>query len=364
MTPPRHFASDNNAPVCPEAWEAMARANYGHAPGYGDDSWTRRACDLIRDLFETDCEVFLVFNGTAANALALAALAAPHHAVLCHGHAHVIRDECGAPSFFGGGLQLEPLPGPLGKITPADVEAAVRGHFPLHASKPAAVTVTQATEFGTVYTPAELAALGEACRAHGLGFHMDGARFANAVAALDVAPRELTAAAGVDVLSFGATKNGAAIGEAVVWFNRERAREFEYRVKQAGQLASKMRHLAAGWVGLLEHGAWLRHAAHANRMAALLDDLISPLPGTRRLFPREANALFVDLPAPVIARLHAAGWRFYVFLGETGCRLMCSWDTTEQEVRTFAAAMRAALQAGQASSCTRLSQAPGSFSAS
>ncbi len=323
----------------------MARANLGHAPGYGDDPWTRRACDLVRDLFETDCEVFLVFNGTAANALALATLAAPHHAVLCHAHAHAIRDECGAPSFFGGGLQLQPLPGPLGKISPADVTAAVRGHFPLHASKPAAVTVTQATEFGTVYTPAELGALGEACRAHGLGLHMDGARFANAVAALDVSPRELTAAAGVDVLSLGATKNGAAIGEAVVWFNRERARDFEYRVKQAGQLASKMRHLAAGWTGLLEHGAWLRHAAHANRMAALLDELITPLPGLRRLFPREANALFIELPAPVIARLHAADRRFYVFLGETGCRLMCSWDTTEEDVREFAAAVRQELEA-------------------
>lgn len=349
MTRPRHFASDNNAPVCPEAWEAMARANRDHAAGYGDDPWTQRACDLIRDLFETDCEVFLVFNGTAANSLALASLAAPHHAVLCHEHAHVIRDECGAPSFFGGGLQLQPLPGPMGKITPDQIAATVHDHFPLHSPKPGAVSLTQATEFGTVYMADELAALGVACRRAGLGLHLDGARFANAVAALDVAPRELTAAAGVDVLSFGATKNGAAIGEAVVCFHRERAREFEYRVKQGGQLASKMRHLAAGWVGLLEHGAWLRHAAHANRMAALLDELISPLPGAHRLFPRESNALFVGLPAPVIARLHAAGWRFYVFLGETGCRLMCSWDTTEGDVRTFAAEVKVALaEAGTA----------------
>lgn len=338
---PRHFASDNNSGICPEVWAALAEANAGHAPGYGDDPWTARACELIRDLFQTDCEVFFVFNGTAANALALAAICRPFHAVLSHEAAHIVRDECGAPEFFSGGAKLWTLPGRHGKLDPESIDAAVRSHFPLHASKPGAVSITQATESGTVYSVAEVTAIAAAARRHALKLHMDGARFANAVASLRVAPAEVTWRAGVDILSLGATKNGGLGGDAVVIFDHGLAREFEYRVKQAGQLASKMRFMAATWVGLLGSGAWQRNAEHANSRAALLEREIAGLPAARLLHPREANGLFVDLPRRLIEALHTKGWRFYVFEGDTGCRLMCSWDTTEDDVRDFVADAKA-----------------------
>jgi threonine aldolase len=344
--PLRQFASDNYAGICPEAWAAMAEANVGHAPGYGDDRWTARAADLLRETFEADCEVFFVFNGTSANSLALASLCQSYHSILCHETAHVETDECGAPEFFSNGTKVLTVGGAHGKIDPAEIDRMVARRSDIHYPKPRAVSVTQATELGTVYAPAELAALRARAEAHGLAVHMDGARFANAVAALGVAPRALSWEAGVDVLCLGGTKNGMAVGEAVVFFDRERAREFDYRCKQAGQLASKMRFLAAPWVGVLRGGAWLRHARHANEMAALLEAEVARVPGVAVLHPRQANAVFVSLDPRVAAAVRAEGWRFYDFIGAGGARLMCAWDTTPEDVRAFAGALAKAARAG------------------
>ncbi len=333
----RHFASDNNSGICPEVWTALEEANRGHISGYGDDPWTARACDLIRELFETDCEVFFVFNGTAANSLALSAACRPYHAVMCHELSHIGRDECGAPEFFSGGAKLWALPGEHARLSPERVDAAVRSHFKLHSSKPAALSLTQATECGTVYRPAEIAALSEVARRHGLKVHMDGARFANAVASTNASPRQLTWDSGVDLLSLGLTKNGGLCAEAIVVFDLALAQELDYRIKQGGQLASKMRFQAASWIGLLGDGAWLRHARHANAMAARLAAALEPMPATRLLHPREANGVFIDLPPQAIESMHARGWHFYVFEAATGCRLMCSWDTTPGDIDSFAA---------------------------
>jgi threonine aldolase len=335
--PLRHFASDNYAGICPEAWAAMAEANHGHAPGYGDDRWTAEAADLIRETFETDCDVFFAFNGTAANSLALASLCQSYHSILCHETAHVETDECGAPEFFSNGTKVLTLPGAHGKLDPAGIDLAVRRRADIHYPKPRVVSVTQPTELGTLYTPDELEAIRAQARSHGLRIHMDGARFANAVAALGVAPKALTWQAGVDVLCLGGTKNGMAVGEAVVFFDRALAAEFEYRCKQSGQLASKMRFLAAPWVGMLRSGAWLRHAAHANAMAARLAAAIGAVPGVTVVHPVQANAVFAQLPPAAAAALRARGWRFYDFIGSGGARFMCAWDTRPEDVDAFAA---------------------------
>jgi threonine aldolase len=339
----RQFASDNQAGICPEAWAAMAEANAGHAHSYGEDPWTERAADLLRQLFETDCEVFFVFNGTAANSLALASMCQSYHSIVCAETAHVETDECGAPEFFSNGTKVLTVPGPQGKVDAASVEWAVRRRSDIHYPKPRVVSVTQATELGTVYTPDELKAIWARAKSLDLRIHMDGARFANAVASLGCAPKEITWQAGVDVLCMGGTKNGMAVGDAVVFFDRDLAREFDYRCKQAGQLASKMRFLAAPWVGMLQDGAWLRHAGHANRMAGLLHEALRDLPGLKLLHPRQANSLFVELAPGVREALHARGWSFYDFIGWGGARWMCSWDTTEQDVRDFAADVAAAV---------------------
>lgn len=334
--PRRHFASDNYSGICPEAWEALNEANHGHAGSYGNDPWTTRAADLLRDLFETDCEVFFVFNGTAANSLALASCCQSYHSILCHELAHVETDECGAPEFFSNGMKVMLLPGKDGRIAPAEIERTVKKRTDIHFPKPRAVSVTNATELGTVYCPDELKAIWAKCKAFDLKLHVDGARFANAVTSAGVAPKELTWQAGVDVLCFGGTKNGMAVGEAVVFFNREMAREFDYRCKQAGQLASKMRFLSAPWVGMLKDGAWLRHAAHANEMARLLESRLRAIPGVKLLFPCEANGVFAELPPSVVEALRARGWLFYTFIGAGGCRFMCSWDTTPADVESLA----------------------------
>lgn len=332
----RQFASDNYAGICPEAWEALERANHGHAPGYGDDEWTHRASDALRETFETDCDVYFVFNGTAANSLALASLCQSYHSILCHEYAHVERDECGAPEFFSNGTKVLLLPGKNGRIDPDSITETVLRRTDIHYPKPKVVTITQPTELGTVYTLDQLRAIQAKAEEHQLHMHMDGARFANAVAALDVSPAELTWKVGVDVLCFGGTKNGMAVGETVIFFNHELAREFEYRCKQAGQLASKMRFLSAPWLGMLKDQAWIRRARHANEMARLLNQKVSEIEGIKILFPREANSVFVDLPLAVRDGMYERGWKFYCFIGEGGARLMCSWDTTQEDVLSFA----------------------------
>lgn len=327
----QHFASDNYAGICPEALAAMLEANADHAAAYGDDEWTRRVSDRMRALFETDCDVYFVFNGTAANSLALASLCQSYHSVICHEAAHVMTDECGAPEFFSNGAKLLPAPGEFGKLVPEEVSRLVEKRSDIHYPKPKVVTLTQATELGTLYRPQEIAAIGERARHHGLRVHMDGARFANAVAALGVSPAEMTWRAGVDVLCFGGTKMGLPVGEAVVFFDRRLSEDFAYRCKQAGQLASKMRFLAAPWLGLLENDVWLRHAAHANAMAQRLSQGLADLPGLRLIAPTEANGVFVDLPDAVASGLRQRGWRFYNFIGGAA-RFMCAWDIEPETV--------------------------------
>jgi threonine aldolase len=340
------FASDNYAGIAPEAWRMMAQANEGYAVSYGDDPWTERACMRLRELFETDCEVFFVFTGTAANSLALASLCRSYHSIVCHEMAHIETDECGAPEFFSNGTKVLLVPGADGKVDLEAVEHTVMKRSDIHYPKPRVLSVTQATELGTVYTADELAAAGEMARKHGLRFHMDGSRFANAVAALSAPPRLITWQAGVDVLCFGGAKNGMAIGEAVVFFNRELAAEFDYRCKQAGQLASKMRFLAAPWVGMLEEGAWLSYAANGNRAARRLARGAESVPGVRIMFPVEANSVFLQMTPAMVAGLKRRGWHFYTFIGSGGARFMCSWETRDEDIEALLADLREAAAEG------------------
>ena len=339
---PQQFASDNNAGICPEALEALLRANAeGHVTGYGDDPWTGKACDLLRQLFETDCAVFLVFSGTAANALALGHICRPYHAVIAHAESHVATDEAGAAGFYSGGASLLTADTPIAKLTPEAVEALVAKGRGIHSVKPRVLSLTQATEMGTVYARREVEALTGTARRHGLRVHMDGARFANAVAALGCSPADLSWRLGIDVLCFGGVKNGLAAGEAVLFFDRGLAEEFAWRVKQAGQLNSKMRLVAAPWVGLLESGTWLKNAQHANAMARRLWERISRVDGVRLMAPVESNGVFIELAPDVQEKLRARGWRFYA-RGPAGCRLMCAWDTSPETVDRFAVDLAAA----------------------
>src|SRR3984957_3314809 len=322
----QQFASDNYAGVCPEAWAAMADANAGHQPAYGGDIWTAKAADAFRTLFNTQCEVFFAFNGTAANSLALAALCQSYHSVICSDSAHVETDECGAPEFFSNGSKLLVAASENGKLTPEAVRAIAAKRSDIHFPKPRVVTITQPTETGEVYSLEEIHAIAAACRELGLRLHMDGSRFANACASLGCSPAEMTWRAGVDVLCFGGTKNGMAVGEAVIFFDPKLAEDFDYRCKQAGQLASKMRFLAAPWVRMLENGSWLRNAAHANACALQLAEKIADVPELELMFKVEANAVFLKMPEATLLALRERGWQFYTFIGG-GARFMFAWDS-------------------------------------
>ncbi|MGA2808836.1 MAG: low specificity L-threonine aldolase [Terracidiphilus sp.] len=321
----QQFASDNYAGICKEAWDATLAANEGHVTAYGDDPWTAKASDAFRELFETDCEVFLVFNGTAANSLALASLCQSYHGVICCDSAHVETDECGAPEFFSNGSKLLVARSEDGKLTPAAIRDLATKRQDIHYPKPRVVTITQSTETGRVYTLKELGAIREECNARGLNLHMDGARFANACASLGCTPAEGTWKSGVDVLCFGGTKNGMAVGDAVLFFDKKLAADFDYRCKQAGQLASKMRFLAAPWVGMLESGAWLSNAAHANFCARHFAQQVAAIEGIHLAAPVEANAVFLDAPESILEPIRERGWKFYTFIGGAA-RFMFSWD--------------------------------------
>jgi len=336
------FSSDNTSAICPEAWAEMERANASNVASYGNDPWTERAAGMLRGLFETDCEVFFVFSGTAANALALASGCQSYHAIVAHEKAHPATDECGGPEFFTNGAKVITAPGDAGKLLPATVEEVAGRRKDLHFQKMRALSLTQATELGTVYQPAEIRALTSVAHAHGMFVHMDGARFANAVVSTGLAPAELTWKSGVDVLCFGGTKNGMSACEAVLFFNKGLASEFEYRGKQAGQLCSKMRYLTAQWVGALESGAWQRHAAHANKCARRLAKGLGTIAGVTILMPVEGNAVFAELLPTVAEALRAKGWWFYPFIGDVGYRLMCSWSTRDEVIDEFVADVRAA----------------------
>jgi threonine aldolase len=326
------FASDNTAAICPEAWAALHEANTNHAAAYGEDEWTAEVCDRIRKIFEVDCDAYFVFTGTAANALGLAQVCQPFHGVVCHELAHIQTDEGGATEFYARGAKLFLTSGPKGKIDLGQTERVLAQQVELHGHKMRAISIAQATELGTVYTPDEVAAIGAFVRAHAMLLHMDGARFANAVASLGCSPKSITWKAGVHILSFGGTKNGLAGAELVIFFEKKLSRDFGYRVKQAGHLGSKMRFLAAPWLGLLNGNAWLRNATHANEAARRLAASLRNQAGIESVFPVEANAVFVRLDEQLARELHARGWRFYKFIRPDVYRLMCSWSTTGQEI--------------------------------
>ena len=327
----QQFASDNYAGICPEAWAAMAEANAGHELSYGADQWTLKAADAFRRLFGTGCEVFFTFTGTAANSLALAALCQSYHSVICSDSAHVETDECGAPEFFSNGSKLLVASSPDGKLTPQAIRSIAGRRSDIHYPKPRVVTITQPTETGQLYQVDEIRAISAVCRELGLRLHMDGARFANACAALGCSPAEMTWQAGVDVLCFGGTKNGMAVGEAILFFDPALAEGFDYRCKQAGQLASKMRFLAAPWVRMLETGAWLRHAVHANACARQFAEKISDIPSVELMFNVEANAVFLKMPEALAEALRVRDWQFYTFIGG-GARFMFAWDSSLERI--------------------------------
>jgi threonine aldolase len=347
-----NFASDNYAGICGEAWQAMEEANQGLASSYGDDVWTAKACERVRELFETDCEVFFVFNGTAANSLALASLCQSYHSIVCHEMAHIETDECGASEFFSNGTKVLLVPGVNGKVNLDAVEHTISKRSDIHYPKPKALSITQATELGTVYSVEEMQAVGELAKKHSLSVHMDGARFSNAVASLNVEPKEITWKAGVDVLTFGGTKNGFAVGEAVVFFNKQLAFEFDYRCKQAGQLASKMRFLTAPWIGMLESGAWLRNASHANNCARLLENEVRKITGVRVMFESQANSVFLEMAPAALEALRGLGWHFYTFIGSGGARFMCSWDTKVDDIAALVKDIKTAVAESDMDSTT------------
>jgi threonine aldolase len=335
VKPKRSFASDNNATVHPEVLEAIRAANDGHVVGYGDDRHTESAVARFREHFGADVEVFFVFNGTAANVLSLQALARPYHAVLCADSSHIYTDECGAPERFTG-CKLLPLPAPDGKLTVAAATEAYHGIGDQHHVQPRAISITQATEVGTVYKPAEIEALARFAHERKMFLHMDGARISNAAAAQGMTLRQATGDLGVDVLSFGGTKNGLMGGEAVVFFRPELARDFLFVRKQGMQLASKMRFMSAQMEALLTKDLWKRNAERANGMARLLQELLSRIPRVRIAYPVEANGVFAYVPHEAVAKIHER-YFFYVWNeAEAMCRWMCSFDTTDEDVREFA----------------------------
>jgi threonine aldolase len=329
----RHqFASDNTAAICPEAWKALEQANAHYGSSYGEDEWTAAVCERIRQIFEVDCDVYFVFTGTAANALGLAQLCQPFHGVICHERAHIQTDEGGATEFYTRGAKLFLTKTNDGKIDLAETEQLIEQQVELHGHMMHAISIAQATELGTVYTTDQVEAIGVVARAHRMLLQMDGARFANAVASLGCAPKTITWKSGVDVLSFGGTKNGVAAGELVIFFDKAASRDFQYRVKQAGHLGSKMRFLAAPWLGLLNDDVWLRNARHANEAARELAQRLRKAAGLENVYPVESNAVFVQLESQVVRALHARGWRFYKFVEPDIYRLMCSWSTTDEEI--------------------------------
>jgi threonine aldolase len=334
-----NFCSDNVTGVAPEIMAALAAANAGAAMGYGNDDITRRVEKLVAELFETEVTVFPVATGTAANALALSVMAPSYGAIYCHEGAHINVDECGGPELFTGGAKLIDLPGANGKLDAALIldELAEGTQGNVHCAQPAAVSLTQATERGTVYKPDEIREISELAHKHKLKVHMDGTRFANAVAGLGCVPADLSWRAGVDVLSLGGTKNGAMSAEAIIFFDRSLAASFGYHRKRGGHLFSKMRFVSAQLEALLKDGLWLRHASHANRMARRLADGVARIPGVEILNPIEANLFFARMPEPVLAGLEADGFRFYREGGPQAIRLVAAFNTDSAQVDAFIA---------------------------
>jgi threonine aldolase len=336
MKPTRSFASDNNATIHREVLAAISAANHDHVVGYGDDPYTASAVSRFKEHFGPGVEVFFVFNGTAANVLGLRALTRSHHGVICTDVAHIQTDECGAPEQFTG-CKLIPLTRDNGKLTVESVASAYHGLGDPHHVQPKVVAITQATEVGTVYRPEEVKALAQFAHERDMYLHMDGARIANAAASLGLTLRQATRELGVDVLSFGGTKNGLMGGEAVIFFNPALANDFQFVRKQGMQLASKMRFVAAQFEALLTKDLWLKNAGHANQMAQLLAKEITSIRGLEVVYPVDANAVFVRVPAEAVAAIQQR-YFFYVWDEKRSVvRWMCSFDTTEQDVHEFVA---------------------------
>ena len=335
MKPKRSFASDNNATVHADVLEALQRANDGHVVGYGDDPYTESSVRKFREHFGDDVEVFFVFNGTAANVLSLQALTRPFHAVLCPELSHIYTDECGAPERFTG-CKLVPLNAPLGKLSVETVAHAYHGVGDQHHVQPKVISITQSTEMGTVYKPQEIQALAAFAHEREMFLHMDGARISNAAVAQNMTLRQATRDLGVDVLSFGGTKNGLMGVEAVVFFRPDLAENFLFLRKQGMQLASKMRFMAVQMEALLTNDLWRRNAEHANRMARLLELEIRRIPMTKIVYPVDANGVFAQIPRESIEKIQER-YFFYVWNEEESVvRWMCSFDTTEEDVKEFA----------------------------
>jgi len=344
-TTPIDFASDNHAGAHPEVLEALVDASAGHAASYGADPWTERAEERFREHFGPDAKAFFVFNGTGANVASIDALTRPWEAVICTDVAHMHVDECGAPERISG-TKLLTIPHRDGKLDVAELAKWEPRRGDEHQAQPRVVSITQSTELGTLYSLAEVRALADAAHELGMYLHVDGARLANAAAALDTGLGELTTDAGVDVVSFGGTKNGLVFGEAVVFCRGELGESFAYTRKQLGQLASKMRFVAAQFEALLEGDLWRLSAAHANAMAARLAAAVEPIDGVEVTQPVQANAVFARLERPAIDRLLEAlpgDHPFYIWDEATAeVRWMCAWDTSETDVDEFAAAVAAA----------------------
>lgn len=330
----RSFASDNNAPIHPRVMQALLEANHGHAVAYGDDPWTGRALELLRHEFGEDSEPFLVLTGTGANVLAVKAVTATWHSVLCAENAHINLDECGAPELIAG-CKMAPLPAEHGRIRVDSLRPHMHVRGFQHCSQPRVLSITQCTEYGTLYRPEEVRELADFAHVNDMLLHMDGARLANAAAALGLGLRQASRDLGVDVLSFGGAKNGLLCGEAVIFFQPEHAQAFKYLRKQGMQLVSKMRYIGAQFSALLEDGLWLENAVHANRMAALLAEKFAGLERVAITRPVETNHVFAILPREIVPELQRE-WFFYVWDKDTHeCRFVTSYDTTGDDVDAF-----------------------------
>jgi threonine aldolase len=334
----RYFQSDNTSPAAPEMLAALAASNDGYAAAYGDDQWSQQLDATFGRFFGKAVRVYPVATGTAANAIALAAMTPPYGAVFCHREAHIVRDECGAPEFMSGGARLVLVDGQLGKLTPSALATALDDNpRSVHSPQAACVSISQATECGTTYSPTEIAAVSAIARQRGLALHMDGARFANSLCFLDCHPGDITWRAGVDVLSFGATKNGALGAEAVVFFDPARVADFELRRKRSGHLVSKTRYLSAQLLAYLQDDLWHRHAEHANRLAAQL----AGSAGDVLLYPVQANEVFVQLDSARLARLREMGFQFYDWgaVDSGAARFVVSWNQSAEDVASLCAAL-------------------------
>lgn len=337
----RSFASDNNSGVHPLVMDAVVKANDNHAVGYGDDPWTQAAERAVKKIFGDGCGVAFVFNGTGANSVALQAVTRPFNCIIAASTAHICVDECGAPTKFTGCRIME-TPTPDGKLTPELIRTKMVGIGVCHHSQPKAVYISQVSELGTVYTVAEIRAIADYLHANNMYLHMDGARLANACAYLGCTMKEITADAGVDILSLGGTKNGMMMGEAVVSFRPELTENLMYYRKQSAQLASKLRYLSAQFLPYFENGLWLENARKANDSALRLARILQQFPEIRFTQPIESNALFFTMPRPVIDRLMQA-YFFYMWNDERDeVRLVTSWDTTEEDLYRFEIALKKA----------------------